>query len=202
MPPACVWPQVPSILALLPAPDTDRDGGPSVRRHQPRNLQNENGGPLVQKVSSVKMAPSERETMHGPHATVWVTCPACEAPCCRVREEGVGRAATTQTTPPTGKGRDGQGQRPASLTLWLSHFLTVWPWANNSISLCLSFLICKMQIIIAPSSLACLGMKGAKHTWKSWHRVNTMWILLIFITIISVIIVIIGPFPSDPRITH
>ena len=35
---------------------------------------------------------------------------------------------------------------------WLYPFLSLWPWAEYLISLCLSFLICEIRVIILPTS--------------------------------------------------
>ena len=47
------------------------------------------------------------------------------------------------------------GVRLPLLESWHYHLLAVWLWANCSISLCFSFPICKMDIIIVPPSESC-----------------------------------------------
>lgn len=68
----------------------------------------------------------------------------------------MGRAVTTQAylLRQAGMGKDSPPSQSYTLALIL---LDLLPWTNNSISLCLSVLICKMQIIIALSSLDYLG---------------------------------------------
>lgn len=46
----------------------------------------------------------------------------------------------------------GSGLRAEDLEFPLCHFPSVWPWRSGFSSLSLSFLICKMEMIIVPTS--------------------------------------------------
>lgn len=70
----------------------------------------------------------------------------------------------------------------AGLAVWLCRSLAGGPWAGLFLSLCVSFLTCKVKVIIVPVHLIVVKVKGvsvsAALRTVFWHRVYKMLVII------------------------